>query len=121
MCKSRQVEKTPHHHLYIVYTVYTVYTVHTVYTVYENKNAWFDWPPPVGNKKPFDLKVLKQWAASARFKSVRFNETIVKYQFTWQDRLQIVLQYSELSYSTFFYLFIYVRLWLRICMRRVDV
>ena len=33
-------------------------------------------PPPVSNKKPFDLKVLKQWAASARFKSVRFNETI---------------------------------------------
>ena len=63
----------------VVYTIYTVYTVHTVYTVYtvnENKNAWFDWPPPVGNKKPFDLKVLKQWAASARFKSVRFNETI---------------------------------------------
>jgi hypothetical protein len=82
MCKSRQVEK---HHITIyiystvVYTIYTVYTVHTVYTVYtvnENKNAWFDWPPPVGNKKPFDLKVLKQWAASARFKSVRFNETI---------------------------------------------
>ena len=101
-------------------SMYTVQYIYTVYTVYENKNAWFDVPPPVSNKKPFDLKVLKQWAASARFKSVRFNETIVKYQFTWQDRLQIVLQYSELSYSTFFYLFIYVRLWLRIYMRRVD-
>ena len=62
-------------------------------------------PPPVSNKKPFDLKVLKQWAASARFKSVRFNETIVKYQFTWQDRLQIVLQYFELSYL---FLFVYL-------------